>query len=91
LSDEVQSPQGPLESPFFPDRAVLPCENLTIAEPLSTDQRCPRTSQLWGESAFFRKKMLLLLLLLRPATAAAALAPWRAVAWQGCDVFAWPS
>jgi hypothetical protein len=56
LSDEVQSPQGPLESPFFSDRAVLPCENLTIAEPLSTDQRCPRTSQLWGESAFSVKK-----------------------------------
>ena len=52
LSDEVQSPQGPLESPFFSDRAVLPCENLTIAEPLSTDQRCPRTSHRWGGSAF---------------------------------------
>ena len=42
-------------SPCFPDRAVLPCENLTIAEPLSTDKRCPRISQHWGGSAFSRK------------------------------------
>ena len=55
LSDEVQSPhRARWNHLFFPDRAVLPCENLTIAEPLSTDQRCPRTSQRWGGSAFSR-------------------------------------
>ena len=91
LSDEVQSPQGPLESPFFSRPGGLTLREsddrrASVHGPtMSTDQ------PTLGRKRLFRKKMLLLLLLLRPATAAAALAPWRAVAWQGCDVFAWPS